>query len=54
MTKQIESQNVTTYDVDTESTIVITDDSKIESPTKVEPDDSKIESPTEVEPDDST
>ena len=41
MTKQIESQNVTTYDVDTESTIVITDDSKIESPTEVEPDDAK-------------
>ena len=53
MTKKIESQNFTAYDVDAESKIVITDDSKLESPTEVEPDDSKIESPTEVEPDDS-
>ena len=52
MSKQIESQNVTTYDVDTESTVVITDDSKIESPTEIEPDGLKIESPTKVEPDD--
>ena len=46
MTKKIESQNFTAYDVDAESKIVITDDSKLESPTEVEPDDSKIESPT--------